>query len=77
MRSLYFKHYIARFLFLETYEPEEHLHYLLIEEKSFTPPPVSQPSPSRAVEIAANQEEYSDEDSDIRLVSTSKIVYLQ
>ena len=39
MRSLYLKQYIARFIFLETYEPEKRQHYFLIETKKLYPPP--------------------------------------
>ena len=70
------KQYIARFLSLETYEPEECLHYILSKKKAL--PPGSEPSPSREVEAEANQEAYSDKDSDedldIQLVSVSEIV---
>ncbi|KAK2723226.1 hypothetical protein QYM36_001787 [Artemia franciscana] len=60
MRSMYLKQYIAKFLFLETYEPEEHLHYFLTEAKK--PYPLgSEPSPSRVVEAEAKQGAYSDD----------------
>jgi predicted nucleic acid binding AN1-type Zn finger protein len=38
MKKLYLRQYISRFLFLEAYEPEERLHFFLIEAKKSYPP---------------------------------------